>query len=338
MAKHENLSNHNQSTILVSGGAGYIGSHAVLALKDRGYQPIILDDLSNGSQLLAESLGAPFVKANTDDTDAVKQICHQYQISAAMHFAAFAYVGESVSDPAKYYSNNFSSALNFVSTLKDCGVKRFIFSSTCATYGIPQEVPIRETTHQSPVNPYGRSKLMVEQMLKDFDAAYGVKSMIFRYFNASGADEKLRSGELHNPETHLIPLVIKAAMTGGSVRIFGTDYPTMDGTCIRDYIHVSDIANAHVLGLEKLLQSEESDIFNIGNGNGYSNLEIVKTVEASSGKKVNWEAAPRREGDPPVLVADANKIQTGLGWKPMFPEISAIINSALNWHGKHPVA
>ncbi len=338
MTNRVSPANQNAKNILVSGGAGYIGSHAVLALKDKGYQPIILDDLSNGSKFLAESLGVPFIKASTDDSAAVKQVCEQYSPVAAMHFAAFAYVGESVTDPAKYYNNNFSSALSFVTTLKDCGVKRFIFSSTCATYGIPNEVPIRETTHQSPVNPYGRSKLMVEQMLKDFDVAYGVKSMIFRYFNASGADSDLRSGELHNPETHLIPLVIKAALTGTTVKIFGTDYPTMDGTCIRDYIHVSDIANAHLLGLERLLHSDESDIFNIGNGNGYSNLEIIKTVEACSGREVRWEPAARREGDPPVLVADASKLHKSLGWNPAYPEIAEIIKSALRWHERHPVS
>jgi UDP-glucose 4-epimerase len=249
-----------------------------------------------------------------------------------MHFAAFAYVGESVTDPAKYYRNNLTGTLNLLDAMRSVGCSKLIFSSTCATYGVPAELPISEQCPQNPINPYGHSKLMVERVLKDYAAAYNLKSVIFRYFNAAGADEQGRIGEYHSPETHAVPLVIKAAMGRARFKVFGKDYPTADGTCIRDYIHVSDIATAHVLGLKQLENGAESDIFNIGNGQGYSVLQLIEAVEKVSGKKVQYDLEQRRAGDPPMLVASAGKIRRVLGWEPRYPKIEDIVSTAWSWH------
>jgi len=323
--------NQNKN-IIVFGGAGYIGSHAVLALQEAGYSPIIYDNFSNGNRSIATKLAVPLVEGEISDNKLLAQTFSKFNPIAVMHFAAFAYVGESVEDPSKYYHNNVNTTLVLLDELRKAKINNFIFSSTCATYGVPDRFPIDEQTTQNPVNPYGRTKLMVEQILSDFDKAYNFKSVIFRYFNAAGAHPSGAIGELHNPETHLIPLTFCAATGGQPLKVFGNDYDTADGTCIRDYIHVSDIAKAHVLGLEYLLKNQTSDVFNIGTGTGTSVLEIIKSVEKISGKKVDFIMNPRRAGDPAKLVADSQKIKKVLGWNPKHSQLGTIIKTAWDWH------
>ena len=323
--------NQNKN-IIVFGGAGYIGSHAVLALQEAGYSPIIYDNFSNGNRSIATKLAVPLVEGEISDNKLLAQTFSKFNPIAVMHFAAFAYVGESVEDPSKYYHNNVNTTLVLLDELRKAKINNFIFSSTCATYGVPDRFPIDEQTTQNPVNPYGRTKLMVEQILSDFDKAYNFKSVIFRYFNAAGAHPSGIIGELHNPETHLIPLTFCAATGGQPLKVFGNDYDTPDGTCIRDYIHVSDIAKAHVLGLEYLLKNQTSDVFNIGTGTGTSVLEIINAVEKISGKKVDFIMNPRRAGDPAKLVADSQKIKKVLGWNPKHSQLSIIIKTAWDWH------
>lgn len=324
--------------ILVVGGAGYIGSHCVLDLKEKGYTPVVLDNFSTGDRKIAQKLNVDVIEGDISSYDVCIQVLEQIKPEAVMHFAAYAYVGESVTNPAKYYSNNVSATLTLLTAMKDVGVNKFIFSSTCATYGIPDVVPITEKTPQAPINPYGHSKLMVEQIIKDFSHAYGLKYVMFRYFNAAGAHPDGEIGEIHDPETHLIPLTIFSAQGKNTLQIFGSDYPTSDGTCIRDYIHISDIALAHRLGVERLLAGKESDIFNIGNGLGYSIKEVIESVEEVSGCKVSYSYKERRAGDPPSLVADATKIKEVLGWQPAFPKLKQIIETAWRWHAsREPV-
>ncbi len=323
-----------QPTILVTGGAGYIGSHAVLGLQQAGYTVIVLDNLAYGHQdLVEEVLKVELIVGDTSDRDLLDQLFASREIAAVMHFAAYAYVGESVSDPAKYYRNNVIGTLTLLEAMQAANLNKFVFSSTCATYGIPETVPIPEHHPQHPINPYGASKLMVERILADFDHAYGLQSVCFRYFNAAGADPEGRLGEDHNPETHLIPLVLQTAMgLRDCIKIFGTDYPTPDGTCIRDYIHVTDLAAAHVLGLEHLLQGGKSDTFNLGNGSGFSVKQVIDAARNVTKREIKVEECDRRPGDPPSLVGSGEKARTGLGWNPQYADLHQILTHAWNWH------
>jgi UDP-glucose 4-epimerase len=324
----------DNTTILVTGGAGYIGSHAVLALQRRGYEVIILDNLVYGHRDIAEQvLKTELVVGDIGDRSLLDNLFATRQIDAVMHFAAYAYVGESVTNPNKYYRNNVVGTLTLLEAMLAAGIQKFVFSSTCATYGIPNVMPIPEDHPQNPINPYGASKLMVERILSDFSSAYELKSVIFRYFNAAGADPSGLIGEDHNPETHLIPLVLLTALgKRESIKIFGTDYPTPDGTCIRDYIHVSDLADAHVLGLEYLLQGGETEIFNLGNGNGFSVQEVIDTAKQVTGKNIPQEESPRRPGDPPILVGSSEKARKVLNWQPQYFYLNEIIAHAWQWH------
>ncbi|MEW5952049.1 MAG: UDP-glucose 4-epimerase GalE [Elusimicrobiota bacterium] len=316
--------------ILIVGGAGYIGSHTnkYLSLKDE--KTIVLDNLVYGHKEFVK--WGKFYFGDLADKLFLKKIFAENKIKAVMHFSAYAYVGESVKDPAKYYQNNVVNAINLLEAMRESKVNNFIFSSTCATYGNPVEIPITEKHPQNPVNPYGRTKLMIEQVLKDYSAAYGIKYVNLRYFNAAGADPDAEIGEWHNPETHLIPLAIDAALgKRDSLTVFGTDYPTKDGTCVRDYIHVNDLAQAHCLALNYLLDGGESDSFNLGNGNGFSVKEIISVVEKVSGRKIKVIEGARREGDPAVLIGSSDKIKSKLDWHPKFDDINTIINTAYKY-------
>jgi UDP-glucose 4-epimerase len=323
-------------TILVTGGTGYIGSHAVLALRDAGYEVVILDNLIYGHRDLAETvLKVELVEGDIGDRTLLDRLFKTREFTAVMHFAAYAYVGESVSQPAKYYRNNVVGTLTLLEAMCDAGIQNFVFSSTCATYGVPQQIPIEENQPQKPINPYGMTKLMVEQMLDDFDRAYGLRSVRFRYFNAAGADPQGRLGEDHNPETHLIPLVLLTALgKRESISIYGTDYDTPDGTCIRDYIHVTDLAQAHVLGLEYLLKEGSTEVFNLGNGRGFSIQEVIEAARAVTGHPIPVVLADRRPGDPPVLVGSAEKAKRILGWQPQYADLESILAHAWQWHQK----
>ena len=322
-------------TILVTGGAGYIGSHAVKALQQVGYKIVILDNLVYGHRDIAEILGVELIIGDTNDRALLDQLFSDRQIVAVMHFAAYAYVGESVTQPDKYYRNNVVGTLSLLEAMVTANIKNFVFSSTCATYGVPQQIPITEDHPQSPINPYGATKLMVERILQDFDVAYGLKSVIFRYFNAAGADPEGAIGEDHHPETHLIPLVLQTALgKREAITVYGTDYPTADGTCIRDYIHVNDLADAHVLGLQYLLEGNQSEIFNLGNGNGFSVKEVIDAAKRITGKPINVIFGDRRAGDPPALVGSAAKAQSILHWKPKYADINLILQHAWQWHQK----
>lgn len=325
-----------QSTILVTGGAGYIGSHTVLALKQAGYSVLILDNLVYGHRDLVEQvLKVELIEGDTGDRDLLDQLFFSRNIAAVMHFSAYAYVGESVSDPAKYYRNNVIGTITLLEAMLAASVNKFVFSSTCATYGVPEIVPIPEDHPQNPINPYGATKLMVERILSDFSQAYDFKSVRFRYFNAAGAHPEGNLGEDHNPETHLIPLVLQTALgKRESISIFGTDYPTDDGTCVRDYIHVSDLADAHVLGLEYLLKGGDSTFFNLGNGNGFSVKEIIEAARLITGKDIKAVECDRRLGDPPALIGSAEKARKILGWQPQYTSIKDIMTHAWEWHQK----
>ena len=335
-------------TILVTGGAGYIGSHAVRALQQGGFAVVVLDNLVYGHASIAETLGVPLVQGQVGDRGLLDQLlsgehpsCAGEPVQAVLHFAAYAYVGESMSDPARYYRNNLGDSLVLLEALVAEGRRRggdplpLVFSSTCATYGIPDpdQIPIREDCPQRPINPYGRSKWMVEQLLGDFGAAYGLPSVIFRYFNAAGADPAGDLGEDHDPETHLIPLTLDA-ITGrrDHLKIFGSDYPTPDGTCIRDYIHVNDLAEAHVLGLRKLLVEGGQHVYNLGTGHGVSVQEVISAAHAVTSRGLQTQVTERRAGDPPVLVAAAEKAQRELGWRPRYGELRTILEHAWAWH------
>jgi UDP-glucose 4-epimerase len=323
-------------TILVTGGAGYIGSHAVLALKRAGYGVVVLDNLVYGHRDLVEKvLQVDLTVGDINDRPLLDELFAKYDIAAVMHFSAYAYVGESVTTPDKYYRNNVVATLTLLEAMQAASIHKFVFSSTCATYGVPKTVPIPEDHPQNPINPYGATKLMVERILADFDVAYGLKSVCFRYFNAAGADPTGLLGEDHDPETHLIPLVLQTALgKRQSVSIFGTDYDTPDGTCIRDYIHVTDLADAHILGVEYLLQGGDSTIFNLGNGNGFSVREVIDTAKQVTGKEIKVVESDRRPGDPPALVGSGEKARKILGWNPQYPELDKIISHAWEWHQK----
>ena len=320
--------------ILVTGGAGYIGSAVVDDLQRKGESVVVIDNLVYGHRgAVADDI--PFYEGNIGDKELTRQIFNENEIDSCMHFSAYAYVGESVEDPQKYFENNFVQTLRLLDALMENDVKRFIFSSTCATYGDPQYVPIDEKHPQWPVNPYGWSKFMVERALEAYDKAYGLKYVALRYFNASGATACC--GEDHQPETHLIPLVLYAAMGKiPHVSIFGDDYPTPDGTAVRDYIHISDLSQAHLQALEHLQKGGSSEFINLGNGSGYSVKEVIETARRVTGKPIEAVNAPRRAGDPAQLVADSRKAREVLGWDPQFPELEKIIESAWEWHQSHP--
>jgi len=322
-------------TVLVTGGAGYIGSHACKALARAGHVPVVYDNLSRGYPEAVR--WGPLVEGDLADRDRLVDTLGAQRINAVMHFAAFAYVGESVGDPALYYRNNLGGSLSLLDAMREAGVGTIVFSSTCATYGIPAIVPIAETTPQAPVNPYGETKLAIERALHWYGAAYGIRSIALRYFNAAGADPEGEIGERHEPETHLIPLVVRAALgQRGQVEIYGTDYPTPDGTAIRDYIHVQDLAEAHVLALDRLAAGHAcAAALNLGTGTGHSVREIVAAVERASGRAVPYRDAPRRAGDPPALVADARLAGEQLGWRPSLSDLDTIVGTALAWQRRH---
>lgn len=315
--------------ILVIGGAGYIGSHMVRMLAKQGYNPVVFDNLSKGHREAVANY--PFELGDLGDKARLTEVFKKYGIEAVMHFAAFAEVGESVKEPSKYYHNNVAKVLDLLDALVGNDIKYFVFSSTAATFGEPVRPKIDESHPQNPINPYGNTKLMVEKILADFDTAYGLKATALRYFNASGADDSGEIGESHNPETHLIPIVLQAAAgKRASIKMFGTDYPTPDGTCVRDYVHVNDLARAHILALEKMFKDNVSERFNLGSGNGFSVAEIVKEAKRITGIDFTVEKAPRRDGDPAVLVADSAKAERILGWKPQY-NLTRIIETAWNW-------
>ncbi len=320
--------------ILVTGGAGYIGSVAVEDLRGQGEKVVVLDNLSYGHrQAIGEDV--TFYEGAIGNAELIAEIVEKHEIEACMHFSAFAYVGESVVKPKIYYENNVEQTLRLLDALIENDVKKFIFSSTCATYGEPQKVPIDESHPQHPTNPYGWSKFMVERILESYDTAYGLKYVALRYFNACGATT--RCGEDHDPETHLIPLVLFAAQGKiPAISIFGDDYPTPDGTAIRDYIHISDLSQAHLLALEHLRQNKDSEFINLGNGQGFSVMEIIETARKITGKNIETKTAPRRAGDPSRLIGDAEKARRVLGWNPQFPDVESIIKSAWAWHSAHP--
>jgi UDP-glucose 4-epimerase len=321
-------------SILVTGGAGYIGSHTVLALKQAGYDVVILDNLVYGHRELVEKvLQVELVVGDTNDRPLLDDLFKTRKFEAVMHFSAYAYVGESVTDPAKYYRNNVVGTLTLLEAMLAASINKFVFSSTCATYGVPEVLPIPENHPQNPINPYGATKLMVERILADFDVAYNFKSVRFRYFNAAGANPEGLLGEDHNPETHLIPLVLLTALGKREfISIFGNDYSTPDGTCIRDYIHVNDLADAHVLGLEYLLKGGDSEVFNLGNGSGFSVREVIAAAQTVTGLPIPVKECDRRPGDPPVLIGSAEKARNILGWQPQYPSIQDIVSHAWQWH------
>jgi UDP-glucose 4-epimerase len=323
--------------VLVAGGAGYIGSHTVKRLKEAGHHPVIYDNLSRGHKIVAEILGVPAVFADLNNAETLRRTLNEHQIDTVMHFAAYAYVGESVEQPLMYYQNNVATTIAVLQCMEECGVHRFVFSSTCATYGDPERIPITEDQKQVPVSPYGRSKLMVENILKDYASAnkqFGFAAL--RYFNASGCAADGSIGEDHDPETHLIPVVLQAILgVRDKLTVFGQDYPTPDGTNVRDYIHVEDLADAHILAMQKLVDGQQM-FLNLGTGRGFSVKEIIATAEKVTGKKVPVTFGPRRAGDAIALYADPSKAKQTIGWETKYKEPDAIIRSAWNWFSKHP--
>jgi UDP-arabinose 4-epimerase len=317
-------------SVLVTGGAGYIGSHACKALAQAGYVPVTYDNLSRGHRHAVR--WGPFVEGDVGDSGAVALALKEHGVSAVMHFAAFAYVGESGTDPALYYRNNVVGTLALLDAMREAGVGNIVFSSTCATYGLPEVMPIAESTPQRPVNAYGETKLAIERVLHWYGQAYGLRWVALRYFNASGCDRGGEIGEEHDPETHLIPLVLRAALgTAPPVSIFGTDYPTQDGTAIRDYIHVEDLASAHVRAIDHLANGGANAAVNLATGRGYSVREIIAAVARAVGHDVPQRESPRRIGDPPALVADPSLAQTLLGWSAECSDLDTIIRTALAW-------
>lgn len=321
--------------ILVTGGAGYIGSHTVRELRSRGYDVVVYDNLSTGH---IESIGdALFVKGDLFDVELLKDTFKKYGVDSVIHFAAYSLVGESMINPLKYYKNNVSGTLCLLESMTACDVKHLVFSSSAATYGDTGEDIITENSPQNPTSVYGMTKLMMERLMADFDRAYGMKYVALRYFNAAGAHADGDIGEDHNPESHLIPIIMQV-LNGKREKlgIFGDDYPTFDGTCIRDYIHISDLADAHIKALESLRAGANSNFYNLGNGNGFSVKQVIETVAKVTGRNVNYEVVPRRAGDPAILVASSDKIRRELGFKPQFDSLEKIVASAWKWHSTHP--
>lgn len=320
--------------VLVTGGAGYIGSHTCLALAAAGWTPVSFDNFSTGHRWAVQ--WGPVVEGDLGDRPAIMAALSHYRVEAVVHFAASAYVGDSMREPAKYFRNNVINSLNLLEAMAEVGVNNIVFSSTCATYGEPPELPISESTPQRPLNPYGESKLFVERALKWNAVAHDLRWTALRYFNAAGADPVGRLGESHSPETHLVPLVIEAALgRRAELEVFGSDYPTADGTAVRDYVHVADLADAHVLALDRLQRGEPCGAFNLGTGTGNSVLSVIRAVEAYTGKRVPFAYKPRRPGDPPNLVASAQLAREQLGWRPQLSCIEDIVRTAADWHMVH---
>jgi UDP-glucose 4-epimerase len=321
--------------ILVTGGAGYIGSVATELLLNAGHRVVVFDNLIKGHRGAVDPR-ARFVEGDVADLPLVESALRDNDIDAVMHFAAHSLVGESMEDPIKYFDNNVSASITLVEAMLRAGVKMMVFSSTAAVYGMPQSIPIKETDPTEPINPYGESKLVFERMLRWFDEIHGLKYVSLRYFNAAGASEKF--GEIHDPETHLIPLTLQVALGQRPfVQIYGDDYPTPDGTPIRDYIHVIDLSQAHILALNWLAQGGESRIFNLGNGEGFSVRQVIEVARQVTGHPIPAQVGPRRPGDPPVLVASSEEIVRQLGWKPRYPALADIVRSAWDWYQRHPM-
>lgn len=319
--------------ILVTGGAGYVGAHTAKMLKQKGYEPIVFDNLVYGHKYAVK--WGDFIEGDLNNFYDINNALKTLKPDGIVHCAAYTYVGESVEQPAKYYQNNVVGSLNLFKAMVENNINNLVFSSTCATFGNIEKLPILETTPQKPISPYGTSKLITEMMLADFDRAYGLKHINVRYFNVCGADEQGEIGEDHNPETHLIPLVIDVALgLRENIKVFGSDYNTKDGTCLRDYIHVNDLANAHILSLEYLFKNQKSNDFNLGSQSGYSVLEVIQAVEKVSGIEIPKIMENRRAGDPAVLIADSTKANTELGWKAEYTDIIKIVETAFNWHKK----
>lgn len=317
--------------VLVCGGAGYIGSHINKQLHKEGYETIVFDNLVYGHREAVK--WGKFEQGDLSNIEDIERVFNKYSIEAVFHFAAYAYVGESVVNPEKYYYNNVSNTLNLLKVMREHGCRKIIFSSTCATYGEPERVPITEDMPQNPINPYGATKLMMERILKDYYRAYGIEFVVLRYFNAAGADPEREIGESHDPETHIIPLVLDAASgRREDIKVFGTDYETLDGSCVRDYIHVYDLATAHLLALHYLEQGKESDFFNLGNELGTSVLQVIDSVKKVTGREFKVTLTDRRPGDPAVLVGSSRKAQEILGWEPIYKDIDKIVEHAWKWH------
>jgi UDP-glucose 4-epimerase len=315
--------------ILVTGGAGYIGSHTTLQLLDAGYDVVVVDNLSRGHREAVDP--ARLREVDVLDTEGLVKVMQEKPCDAVIHFAAYIAVGESMQVPEVYFRNNTAGSLSLLTAMLRAGIGKIVFSSTAAVYGMPENVPISESEPRAPVNAYGDTKVMVERLLEWFDQIHGMRSVCLRYFNASGADPKGRAGEDHEPETHLIPLLFRAIQTGKPVTLFGDDYATPDGTCIRDYIHVTDLAQAHIAAVEALCAGGESKKYNVGTGHGFSVKEVLNAVEKVTGKKVPFVMGPRRDGDPPLLVADSTRLQRELGWKPQYSDLHRIVETAWAW-------
>ena len=319
----------NPHRILVTGGAGYIGAHTVQLLLEQGHDVVVVDDLSKGHRHNVPA-GRLYVM-NIADTGPLAELMRQRRTEAVIHFAAFIAVGESMREPERYFANNVGGSLSLLTAMVQAGVRHLVFSSTAAVYGNPHTTPILETFPIQPVSPYGESKVMVERLLRWFDEIHRLTSVSLRYFNASGADPQGRLGEQHDPETHLIPLLLRAILTGRPITVFGTDYDTPDGTCIRDYIHVNDLAQAHILALDHLMAGGASDAFNIGTGTGHTVMEVIRVVEEVTGRKVPFQTGPRREGDAPSLVASSDRLRERLGWQPRYADLRTIVEHAWNF-------
>jgi UDP-arabinose 4-epimerase len=321
--------------VLVTGGAGYIGSHTCKALSRSGYEPVVMDNFSTGHRWAAK--WGQVIDGDLADRSLIREVLTTYSVRAVIHFAANAYVGESIDEPRKYFRNNVANTLNLLEAIVDSGIRFVVFSSSCATYGVPGAVPVSEEQEQLPINPYGESKRFAEKVLHWFGQAYGLSYIALRYFNAAGADPDGEIGEAHNPETHLIPTAIESALSRGRwLELYGTDYPTSDGTAIRDYVHVTDLADAHVLALCYLCSGGPNVALNLGTGRGYSARDVIAAVERASGNRVLFREMGRRSGDPPVLIADSRRANRILGWKPRLSALTTIVETAWRWHTQRP--